>query len=110
MDFVYGQAKAQNDLNLSLSINSQPYSKGERTLFKPSGIKTVIAVHKTDVSATVDTGYTASTDNDPARYCPVQKSSSLGQMQVIQNNVARTENHLNRTQTLLQVLLPKPPG
>ena len=58
-----------------MSINSQPYSKGERTLFKPSGFKTAIALHKTDVSATVDTGYTASTDNDPARYCPVQRKA-----------------------------------
>ena len=66
MDFFYGQAKVRNDPNFNLSINSQPYSKGARTQFKPSGIKTAIAVHKTDVSATVDTGYTAYIDNDPA--------------------------------------------
>lgn len=59
--------------NFILSSNSQPYSKSERSPFKPSGFKTAIAVHKTDVSATADTGHITASDNDPTRYCPVHK-------------------------------------
>ena len=76
MDFVYGQAKARNDPNFSQSINSQPYSKGERTQFKPSGFKTPIAVHRCVCNShSIHTYYTTSTDNDPARYCPVHRKA-----------------------------------
>lgn len=79
VDFVYGQAKARNDPNFSLSISSQPYSKGEKTPFRPSEFRTALSVHKTDVSATTDANTSSSIDternSDPARYCPVHKKA-----------------------------------
>ncbi|XP_068506561.1 uncharacterized protein [Syngnathus scovelli] len=80
VDFVYGQAKARNDPNFSLSISSQPYGKGEKAPFKPSEFKTAVSVRKTDVSGTTDANTLNSTEdgkenNDPAHYCPVHKKT-----------------------------------
>lgn len=80
VDFIDGQAKARNDPSFALSSNIQSCNKGEKTPFKPSGLKTAVSVHKTDVSATTDADTTSSTgtekkDSDPARYCPVHKKT-----------------------------------
>ncbi len=80
VEFAHGQAKARNDPSFVLSTNSQSYSKSERTPPRHSGFKAAVSVHKTDVSAPVDTDRISKAESerresDPARFCSVHNKT-----------------------------------
>lgn len=80
-DFVNSEAKARNDPSFVLTNNSRPYCRNERPIGKHDGVRTTIAVHKTDLSAAAGSNsmYRAEMEKknsgDPAKYCPLHNKS-----------------------------------
>ena len=79
-DFVNSEAKARNYPSFVLMNNSRTHFRNERP---HDGVRTTIAIHKTDLSAAAGSNsmYRAKMEKknsgDPAKYCPLHKSHPL---------------------------------
>ena len=80
-DFVNGEAKARNDPSFVVMNNSRTPFRNERPIAKHDGVRTTIAVHKTDLSAAAGPSsmYRTEMENkhsgDPAKYCPLHNKA-----------------------------------
>ncbi|KAK0139185.1 hypothetical protein N1851_024265 [Merluccius polli] len=80
-DFVNGEAKARNDPSFVVMNNSRTPFRNDRPIAKHDGVRTTIAVHKTDLSAAAGPSsmYRTEMENkhsgDPAKYCPLHNKA-----------------------------------